>query len=42
MIKKLFHFITSRLGSLLLLIIFEIFWIWILAMWLHQIGRAHV
>ena len=35
MIKKLFHFITSRLGSLLLLIIFEIFWIWILAMWLH-------
>lgn len=35
MIKKLFHFITSRLGSLLLLILFEVFWIWVLAMWLH-------
>jgi len=38
--KKLFHFITSRLGTLLLLIIFEIFWIWILAMWLHPYAEA--
>lgn len=38
--KKLFHFITSRLGTLLLLIIFEVFWIWILAMWLHPYAEA--
>ncbi|MGI6118898.1 MAG: phospholipase D-like domain-containing protein [Bilifractor sp.] len=34
--KKIFHFITSRLGTLILLVAFEILWIAVLGMWLHR------